>query len=268
MLEQGRGEGSLRADKRFRRNEENELSADERLIDATLGGDRDALGKLFAKYRDRLFFTINTIVKNPQKSEELVHDVFIKIMLNIDRFQRGSSFYTWAYRIAKNRATDEIRRTRNRPEVHYEEWDDESKERKGPRFDPAASTDTEYGKPADTSIEQQEQRELLARAINTLRPKLRETAILRLVAELPEKETAEILDIPVNTVGTRMFQANPQLRITMRRLGQKDTSGRTEKTNIRAQLEAEARELIRLHELQKKFDDTPEHMSNGRATAK
>lgn len=107
------------------------------------------------------------------------------------------SFEAWTRRIATNLALDYLKRARN--EVEFTEH-------------------ISLESTADPAI-QQDTRKQIQEAFNQLSPKLRLTATLALVEEIPYEEIAESLGIPVGTVKSRVFKATRLLRSKLKELG-------------------------------------------------
>ncbi len=114
-------------------------------------------------------------------------------MRSLPRFDGRSSFGTWAYRIATNAALDELRKRKRRPALRVAPGDD---------ADPATH------EPADSMAERRissvEDRLALDEAFDTLPDEFRSAVVLRDVADLDYAEIAEVLDVPVGTVKSRI----------------------------------------------------------------
>lgn len=76
--------------------------ADAMLVERCRRGDSAAMERLILKYQNRIYNVILKICANPDDAAELTQDTFVKVIENIDRFESKSSFYTWAFRIAVN----------------------------------------------------------------------------------------------------------------------------------------------------------------------
>lgn len=83
---------------------------DERLIDATLAGDKNAFGALARKYQDRVYNLALPIVGNADDALDVVQETFLQALAHLDSFRRSSRFYTWLYRIAYNCAVGALRK--------------------------------------------------------------------------------------------------------------------------------------------------------------
>ena len=83
---------------------------DERLVDETLAGDRDAFGALVLRHQRGLVNYIFRLVGSRDVASDLSQEVFLKVFVSLDSFDPRYRFTTWLYRIASNRAIDHLRR--------------------------------------------------------------------------------------------------------------------------------------------------------------
>jgi len=87
---------------------------DGRLAERHLEGDPQAFGALVDRYQTRLLNFINRSVRDRERAEDLVQEVFIRVFRHLHRFDRTKKFSTWIYTIASNLAKNEVRsRSRN-----------------------------------------------------------------------------------------------------------------------------------------------------------
>jgi len=172
---------------------------DARLIDEVLAGDSAAFGQLVLKYQDRLFNTVMHVVRCREEAEDVVQDAFVQAFVKLETFQRASAFYTWLYRIAFNVAVS--RRRRRRPEVSVEQ----TRELTGaePMDDDAAPEDR---------LEQEEAVDQVHTALAELSEEHRAILVLREMEGFCYERIAEVLELPVGTVRSRLHRARLQLR--------------------------------------------------------
>ena len=159
-------------------------------------GDADAFETLFRKFEREVYRWVNRIVREPSDAEDVVVEAFWRAHRGCARFDPARSFGAWIRRIATNAALDHLRAARTRPVSHHANGD---------RL-PARSVDTGL-------------RESVALAFAALSPKLRVVATLALIEQQPYAEIADALDVPINTVKTRVFRATRVLRRELTRLG-------------------------------------------------
>ena len=75
-----------------------------------LEGDDNGIVEIIRDYKDGLILYLNKFVKNFSVAEDLAQDVFVKLAINKPKFREESSFKTWIYKIATNKALDFIKK--------------------------------------------------------------------------------------------------------------------------------------------------------------
>ena len=175
------------------------MKDDAQLIDATLAGESAAFGCLVTKYQDRLVNTLVPLLGSAEDARDVAQDAFVQAFVKLDRFRRTSAFYTWLYRIAFNMAMSH--RRRKKPTVSLEEI----KERTG-------TEPTEDGcDPGDRLLRDEQVCQVQA-ALATLAEDHRVVLVLREIDGCRYETIAEILDLPVGTIRSRLHRARIQLR--------------------------------------------------------
>ena len=180
----------------------NETSArhnDDLLIELTLGGDRDAFGQLVRKYQDRLFNGMVQILRNEAEAEDTVQEAFILALTRLNTFRGKSGFFTWLYRIAYNVAVTRIRR--RKPAVSIE----------NPSEDFQLQLPDDQLMP-DAGLLQRERASQLMQALDRLSEEHRSILVLREMEEMDYAEIAQVLDLPIGTVRSRLHRARLQLK--------------------------------------------------------
>lgn len=170
-----------------------------RLIDASLAGDKAAFGELVRMHQDRLFNAMAHFCGNVVEAEDVVQDAFVQAYLKLSSFQRNSTFYTWLYRIAFNTSVSRKRRKRVEASV------DRSREQVGGEpIDP--------GDAPETPLLRAESAQQVNEALGHLSEEHRSILILREIEGCDYEQIAEILEINVGTVRSRLHRARAQLR--------------------------------------------------------
>lgn len=178
---------------------------DAALVEAARGGDRDAFGDLVGRYQDRLFNTMVRIAGNRDDAADAVQDAFVQAYVKLDAFRGESQFFTWLYRIAMNVAL--TRRRRRRPAQSL----DAAKETAGEEPIDAAQS-------PDDRLQADERAEQVHSALAELNDQHRKILVLREMEGCSYEAIAEILELPVGTVRSRLFRARLQLRDRLRTL--------------------------------------------------
>lgn len=179
-----------------------EVRTDAYLVEATLAGSRDAFGALVERYQDRLYNTLVRVLGSRDDASEVLQDAFVQAYTKLESFRGSSQFYTWMYRVALNLACSHRRRTTRR---RGEQSVDQIRERCGVE-------------PVDTSLQPEqtalrsEQAELVQAALLEISDEHRQILVLREMEDYSYETIAEILELPVGTVRSRLFRARLQLK--------------------------------------------------------
>ena len=187
--------------------------SDSALIEQCRAGDSDAMSRLITKYKDRLYNVILRICANPEDAAELTQDAFVRIIENLHRFQQRSSFYTWAFRIAVNLTLNFCRR---KVRIEMTSLDAEL----GGDNEQARAALRNYladtGAPDPAAIAQsKEQVNLIIRAINLLNEDQRAVVVLRDVEGMDYAQIAQIMEVELGTVKSRLARARANLRANL-----------------------------------------------------
>lgn len=94
-----------------------------------LDGDRDAMTEIIREHRDGMIFFANSIVNDFGLAEEVVQEVFIKLIVKKPKYSRKSTFKTWLYAICRNTAVDFIRKSVRKSEYYTDELSNLSDEK-------------------------------------------------------------------------------------------------------------------------------------------
>ncbi len=178
------------------------MAEESHLIDRALQGDRSAFTELVHTHQGRLFASMLQVTGSPDEAEEVVQEAFIRAFVKLDSFQRNSQFFTWLYRIAFNSALTRRRRRRARVSLDY------CRESTGLEI-----VDDADG--VDEPMLQKERIELVRQAMHTLTEEHRSILVLREMEEHSYETIAQILDISIGTVRSRLSRARRQLKISI-----------------------------------------------------
>mgnify|MGYP003402759205 FL=1 len=173
------------------------------LVEAARGGDRAALDRLLRDHQGRIHAICRRITGNDADALDATQDALIAIVRGLPAFDGRARFSTWAYRVATNVCLDELRRRKRRPvpvdtELHPTGTDDGAALRTG--------TTT-----ADLVADGVADRLLVDDALARLAPEFRAAVVLRDLCQLDYAEIAEVLDVPIGTVRSRIARGRGQL---------------------------------------------------------
>jgi len=172
------------------------------LIARIAAGDAAALREVFARHHVRVYRFILRLVRNAAVAEELTNEVFLEVWRNAGRFEGTSSAVTWMLSIAHHRAVSSLRRRRE------ESWDERAA---------AALPDT--ADDPEVAAQKADKGTILRRCLDALSPEHKGIVDLVYYHELSISEAAEVLQIPENTVKTRLFHARKRLSELLERAG-------------------------------------------------
>ena len=173
------------------------------LIEEIAKGNEKSLKKLIRLYKDRVFLYAYGILQNYEDSEEATAEVFFQIWRSARRFSGRSKVSTWIFGITRNVCMNMLRKRKKQlPTLEIMERDAVYEE-----------------------VDLEEDVEILRRAIDQLPPAHREVIHLAFYEELPYSEIAQILEVPENTVKTRVFHAKRKLKEIVKRLKGEDQKG-------------------------------------------
>jgi RNA polymerase sigma-70 factor, ECF subfamily len=176
---------------------------DEELLADYLAGMTDRFELLVRRHSQGLFNFLVRFTGNGALAEDIVQETFLQVHLSADGFDTTRRFKPWLFTIAANKARDLMRSKARRPEIPLDVRVDVGQE-DGQRFlDFLADESAAPSEP----MEQREEGELVRRVVESLPDHLREVLILGYYQKFPYKEIADILDVPLGTVKSRLHAA-------------------------------------------------------------
>jgi RNA polymerase sigma-70 factor (ECF subfamily) len=182
-------------------------SDDAALAEALREGREEAYERLIDLYQQPVHQLVYRLLNDPGESSDVVQEVFLKVFRNIHHFRGNSSLRTWIYRIAVNEAHNRRRwfsRHRRQEIVLGCDSDEPSRSPSGVLADPA-------GSPFELAVSEEAERILMS-ALDQISPNFREAVILRDVQDLSYEDIAEVLQISLGTVKSRILRGREALR--------------------------------------------------------
>jgi RNA polymerase sigma-70 factor (ECF subfamily) len=173
---------------------------DESLVLETLSGSQASFQLLVERYQERIFSLARHYTRNPVDVEDLVQDTFLKAYSRLDTFQRQSSFFTWLYRIAVNTILDGIKRRGRSPVTAVE--------------DPEAVATPSPARISGPSagMEREEISRITHAVLDELPEIFRAVIVMREFEDLSYQEIADVLQISIGTVESRLFRARARFK--------------------------------------------------------
>lgn len=167
---------------------------DRALVRRCLAGERTAAGELVDRYQRRLFNVALRMLGNVQDAEDVVQTVFGNAFHALRSYSPKFRFFSWIYRMTVNESLNALKR--RKPTVTL----DDEPEIAAPGYSPDSAKDAE---------------ERVGQALMYLTPDDRAVVVLRHFASFSYDEIAKVLDIPAQTVKSRLFTARQRLRIAL-----------------------------------------------------
>jgi RNA polymerase sigma-70 factor (ECF subfamily) len=179
---------------------------DQRLLCALQAGDSTAYEKLLQRYQNPVFNLAWRLLNDPSDAADVAQEVFLKVFRNLDSFRGQSSLRTWIYRIAVNEAYNRRRWLfrHRRGETTLDEAFDREESRERPLVDSTES-------PFDFAMNREAQM-LLEEGLAAVNPVFRTALVLREVEDLSYEEIAEVLEVSIGTVKSRILRGREALR--------------------------------------------------------
>ncbi len=181
------------------------IRTDEEIITEYKNGNEESLKELLDRYLTSLYnFAAHLVNKN--EAPDIVSETFIKVWKNIDRFDaEKASFKTWIFTIAKNTATDFLRKKKS---LLFSDIAN-SKDEEVNSFAENISDDTVL---PDAALQKVQDANVLNNILDGLQPKYREVLLLHYQEEMTFDEIGKVLGKPLNTVKSHHRRALLEMR--------------------------------------------------------
>jgi len=190
-----------------------------KMIERLVARDERAFSELVRNYERRVFGLVFRMLGSRAEAEDLTQEVFVQVFKAIGSFRGESKLSTWIYRIAVNLCKNRTKYLRVRHAGEQDQIDDMAE-----RLQPSEARHANVAQVdrPDEAVAGRQVEEIVRQAIGEVDEGFRECLILCDVEELSYEEIAEITQLPVGTVKSRIFRARAQLReLVERKLGEK-----------------------------------------------
>ena len=155
----------------------------QRVIEQLKKRDEEAFEYVYAQTKKGVYIVIHNVIKDHDLTQDLMQDVYLKMLEKIGQYQTKTNFYNWLLMIAKNLAIDTYRREQKM--IHYDEVD--------------------YDEIFSSTDETPDQKDDFERLLSVLTDDEKEIVLLRIVEDMKHKDIAKIVDKPTGTV-TWLYQ--------------------------------------------------------------
>ncbi len=180
--------------------------SDEELIARFQQGDSYAFDLIVKRYKQQLLNFVFRFLNNREQAEDVVQETFLRVYRKRHAYKQVAKFSTWIYTIAGNLARTELRKRKRRQLFSLSDIGMEEKD-----YEIASD---EYNPEKYTNTVMHEK--IIQREIDKLSVKFREVIILRDVQGLAYEEIAEIINVPLGTVKSRVNRARLRLQEKLR----------------------------------------------------
>lgn len=175
--------------------------ADEEIVQLVQLGNIEQFGELVKRYEAKMMRYARKFLNIAEDIEDVVQNVFIKAYVNIKSFDPEKKFSSWLYRIAHNEFVNALKKYKKRKVFSFFELD--------------ILLPYSFAKDENQGLDRQEMRQMIDKYLDKLESKYREPIILYYLEELSYKEIADILHVPISTVGIRLKRGREKLKKLM-----------------------------------------------------
>ena len=188
------------------------VTSDEHIVERALTGDTDAFGEIVRRWERRIFTLTYGMLGREEDARDATQETFLAAFKGLRAFRGEAKVSSWLHRIAINQCITKQRRAKVRSESALEDEED----RNSGQF--AAPVDLLPARVA----EGQERIAAVRRAVNSLPTDLRQVIVMKEFEELTFRQIAEVLELPLSTVKSRLYTALKQLEMRLQKFSDRD----------------------------------------------
>ncbi|HEX3250837.1 MAG TPA: sigma-70 family RNA polymerase sigma factor [Pyrinomonadaceae bacterium] len=183
------------------------LGSDEVIVERALTGDAEAFGELVRRWERRIFALSYGMLGREEDARDATQETFLAAFRNLRGFRGEAKVSSWLHRIAVNQCISRQRRAKVRSESAL---DDEHE-----------NESASFAAPVNESpvrvVEGRQETLAVRRAINSLPLELKQVVVMKEFEELTFREIADVLDLPLSTVKSRLYTALKQLQMRLQK---------------------------------------------------
>lgn len=185
------------------------VTNDEQMVERALSGDPEAFGEIVRRWERRIFALAFGMLGREEDARDATQETFLAAFRNLRGFRGDAKVSSWLHRIAVNQCITRQRRAKVRGETALE--------------DEAEKNAAVFAMPLDASpartAETVERSQAVRRAVSSLPPDLRQVVVMKEFEELTFQQIADVLEIPLSTVKSRLYTALRQLQMRLQKFG-------------------------------------------------
>jgi RNA polymerase sigma-70 factor, ECF subfamily len=182
-------------------------STDEELVTRSMGGDLDSFNQLVLRWERPIYALAYRVIGREEDARDVCQETFLRAFRALGGFKGQAKFSSWLYRITLNLCRDWIRRERRQPIAQAPEGVDLIE----------LAGETEPSESVEELVARKEIGAAIAQAMALLPEEQRTAIILKEYHGLTFQEIADMLDCPLSTVKTRLYQGLTVLRRQLER---------------------------------------------------
>jgi RNA polymerase sigma-70 factor, ECF subfamily len=184
------------------------VGTDEVIVERALGGDAEAFGELVRRWERRIFALAYGMLGREEDARDATQETFLAAFRNLRGFRGEAKVSSWLHRIAVNQCLTRQRRAKVRSESALAEEEDG-----------AAQVAAPLEQSPVRVVEGRQRTAAVRRALNGLPVELRQIVVMKEFEELTFREIAEVLDLPLSTVKSRLYTGLKQLQMRLAKFG-------------------------------------------------
>ncbi len=179
---------------------------DQALVEGLCQGTERAYEVLLERFQQPVYNLALRLLNDSSDASDVVQEVFLKVFRNVTHFRSESSLKTWIYRITVNEAHNQRRWffRHKRREVGLEEEPEQAKS--------VVEVLSDGGRSPFDYVFDQEKHRMIEAALDRINPTFREAVVLRDIADLSYDEIADVLQVSLGTVKSRILRGREALR--------------------------------------------------------
>jgi RNA polymerase sigma-70 factor (ECF subfamily) len=181
---------------------------DQQLVRKTLDGEKEAFSVLIKRYSKQIYSLTYRLTNDPEDARDLAQEAFIHIYKVLDKYDQKRSFFSWMYKVSSNVCYNNLRRNKSKKEVSLD---------KIIEFTPLVARGEVQPEERYVRIETQA---LVRKAVAELPEIYRMPLVLRYLEDLTYRQIAEVMDLPLTTIETRLYRGKALLQKRLRAGGE------------------------------------------------
>jgi len=179
-----------------------ELS-DDQIIERTLAGETDAFSLLVRRWERPIYGLSLRMLGRDEDARDVCQETFLAAFRNLRKFRGDAKFSSWLYRIALNACHTKIRKSNSFYQQSIDHEDEDGRQYE------LADTESEA---LSEKLERDQRAALVRKALQALPGEMRQIIVMKEYEELTFAEIADVLEIPVSTVKSRLYTGLQQMR--------------------------------------------------------